>query len=248
MAYDFDGAGDHIVFTKPAAATGLSVLSYSFHLVRDAHTGYREVFWTGGHWNTAHHSFVQSDTSNTYMVFNAQWNNSGNARWSITNPDTAWHNHVITYDYTATTNDPIWYIDGASQTVTERATPTGTPGYADDDGVLRIGAYYDGSGEYWDGKIAEFAIWNRILTATEAAILGAGFSPLFIPNGLVFYSPLMRNTQDIKGGNVGTVTNAVVFPHPRIIYPGSYQRYPGVTAAPSTSVKDMIGGFIPFAR
>lgn len=216
MAYEFDGAGDHISFTKGAGATDLTTFSVSYNYIRDTMTGYREVYWSGGVWDDSFGHFVQHDTAG-YMVFCANW--SGNTpRWSIANPDTNWHNEVITYDYSSS-SAPVWYRDGSTQTVTTQVAPSGSGEPTKDTTALRIGAYSDGSGEYWDGKIAEFAIWNRILTAGEASILGDGFSPLFIPNGLVFYAPLIRSTPDFIGGGTGTVTNAVVFNHPKIIYP-----------------------------
>ena len=221
MAYDFDGSGDHIALTKGASAIDLSVLSYSFHVAQDATGTYREIFWMGGAWPSNFHSFCQEDGGGWGLTFKSGCTTgTQHGAWSIGNAgDTAWHNRVITYDYTSVSNDPLSYLDGVSQTVTERATPTGSPRYSEDTSNLRLGAYSDGSAEYWDGRIAEFAIWNRILTAAEAAILGDGFSPAFIPNGLVFYAPMIRGLQDLKSGNVGTATNAVVYPHPRIIYP-----------------------------
>lgn len=218
MAYDFDGSGDYITINKGSAATDLSVISYSFWFAKDSHaTTFKEVFWSGGSWSANYHSFVQTNPA-PWLAFTANWT-SAEAVWYIAIPDTNWHNHVITYSFSSTTNNPLWYQDGVSQTVTEAIAPSGTAGYASDDGTLTIGAYDDGSAEYADGKIAELAIWNRELTAAEAAILGIGFSPLFIPNGLVFYAPMIRGLQDLKSGNVGTATNAVVYPHPRIIYP-----------------------------
>lgn len=237
MAYSFDGSGDHINFTKSALATGLAQISYSFHVQRDSGmTGYREIFWSGGSWHDNFHSFIQHNTNNTTFDFVANWSGA-EARWQVARDDSGvWTNHVVTYDYGSTSNDPIWYKNGSSVTVTEIFAPSGSSQYTTDTGNLRIAAYENGSAEYWLGKIAEFGIWNRILTPTEAAILGKGFSPLFIPNGLVFYAPLVRNTQDIRSGRTGTVTNAVVFPHPLIIYPSpSYgRRYTTATTPVST--------------
>lgn len=221
MAYDFDGAGDYITpFTKGAAATDLQNFTYSFSLIRDAGGSNKNIFWSGFTWSDNFHSFIQYDNGLSKLALVTNWS-TAEARWSVPNTasDTSWHNHVIGYSYSATTNDPTWYIDGVSQTVSEHVTPSGTSNHTTDDGNISIGAGHDGSYEYWDGKIAEFAIWNRVLTAAEATILGKGFSPLFIPNGLVFYAPLVRGAKDLKSGNSGTIVNAVVFPHPRIIYP-----------------------------
>lgn len=249
MAYDFDGSGDYISISKSAAATDLSVFSYSFNLIVDSTAGTNHnVFWMGSTWETNLHSFLQTSSGSGRLEFVTGWS-TNHARWSIANSGTSWHNHVITYDFSATTNDPVWYQDGVSQSITENVAPAGTANYAKDTSAFKIGAGHDGTYEFWDGKIAEFAIWNRVLTAAEAAIMGDGFSPLFIPNGLVFYAPMIRSLPDLKGGGVGTATNAVVYPHPRIIYPSSSQmRKLKGSAGVSTSVKDLIGGFIPFSR
>ena len=138
MAYLFDGTGDYITFTKSAAATDLSQISYSFHYIKDAFSGvYREIFWSGGSWAATYHTFVQHDSAN-YMAFVANWT-TAEARWSIPNPtDGVWVNDVWTYDFGATTNDPVGYRNGVSQTVTERVAPAGTADYAKDDGQLRL--------------------------------------------------------------------------------------------------------------
>lgn len=39
----------------------------------------------------------------------------------------AWHHVVVVYDDSSTSNDPIIYIDGVSQTLTESTSPVGTP-------------------------------------------------------------------------------------------------------------------------
>lgn len=236
MARDFDAVGDYIIFTKSAAATDLSQVSYSFRYVKDAFTGaYREIFWSGGAWSTSFHTFLQHDTAN-YMAFVSNWTTT-RGRWSVPNPsDGVWTNDVVTYDFGASTNDPSWYRNGSALTVTERATPAGTADYAKDDGTITIGAYDDGSAEVWDGKIAEFAVWNRVLTSDEAIMISKGVSPLFIRNGLVFYSRLEGNTSpeiDIIGGGSGTVTGAIKAAHPPTTYPKSgiiFPASPVVTA------------------
>lgn len=88
--------------------------------------------------------------------------------------------------------------------------------------LVTIGAWSKSGGRqnYFNGGIAECAIWTRILSAAERASLQANFSPLFIPNGLVFYAPLWREVYDLvgglalSGGSTGGQTD-----HPPIIYP-----------------------------
>ena len=73
-------------------------------------------------------------------------------------------------------------------------------------------------GAYFDGDIAEVGIWNAALTAAEIASLADGMTCDKVrPQSLVFYAPLVRNLQDVKGGLTITNNNtATVANHPRV--------------------------------
>lgn len=83
-----------------------------------------------------------------------------------------------------------------------------------------IGARYANSslGNFADAMIAEVGIWNVALTKPEIASLANGATcNLVRPQSLVFYAPLIRNLQDIKGGLTLTNNNgATVVNHPRV--------------------------------
>ncbi len=86
--------------------------------------------------------------------------------------------------------------------------------------VIGSGAGSEGFNSYFDGQIAEAAVYNVILTAAEMLQLAAGFSPRFVrPQSLVCYYPLIREIHDY-GPQGATLTNdgTTVFPHPRVIY------------------------------
>ena len=102
-------------------------------------------------------------------------------------------------------------VAGAENTTTVAAiTPTFT----------NIGAFYAGTAtaiQIMDGLIAEVGIWNAALTAAEIASLAKGMTPDKIrPQNLVFYSPLVRNLIDQKGGLAITNNGATVANHPRV--------------------------------
>lgn len=83
-----------------------------------------------------------------------------------------------------------------------------------------------GNGFNADGPIAEIGIWDVVLTASEIAALGKGFSPALIrPQSLQGYWPLIGNGSpepDIKKGNGATVVGSPTKArHPRIIVPRS---------------------------
>jgi hypothetical protein len=71
-----------------------------------------------------------------------------------------------------------------------------------------------------NARVAEAAIWTAALTATEILSLNAGASPALVrPQSLVFYAPLIRDLQDVRGGLAITNNNgATVVDHPRVFY------------------------------
>lgn len=217
MARDFNGTTDYIRYTKALAATDLETFTYSFSIIRDTAGSNKNIFWSGSTWHDNFHSFIQYDNGLSRLAFVTNWS-TAEARWTVPNTasDSSWHNHVVSYSYSATTNDPTWYIDGVSQTVTESVTPSGTSNHTTDDGNLAIGAGHDGSYEWWDGKIAEFAIWNRILTSAESISISNGMSARSIPYGLVFYAPLANGPADIVGQAVPIVSGGTNIAHPPI--------------------------------
>jgi hypothetical protein len=84
-----------------------------------------------------------------------------------------------------------------------------------------IGVYFSSNNtpfSYLDGRIAEVGIWNAALTAAEVASLAKGMTCDKVrPQSLVFYAPLVRDLQDVRGGLTITNNNAAtVATHPRV--------------------------------
>ena len=69
-----------------------------------------------------------------------------------------------------------------------------------------------------NGRAAEVAIWNVALTDAEMSTLAKGFKPTRVrPQSLVFYAPLVRDLQDLRGALTITNNNtATVADHPRV--------------------------------
>lgn len=106
------------------------------------------------------------------------------------------------------------YLDGGnSSSNTTSSTPTGVD-------RIDIGARINSGvwGLYMDGSLSDIAIWSATLTAAEISSLAKGFKPTRIrPQSLVFYAPLIRNLQDVRGGLALTNNNsATVADHPRV--------------------------------
>lgn len=65
--------------------------------------------------------------------------------------------------------------------------------------------------------VAEVGVWNVALNVDEIASLSKGFrSDSIRPQSLVFYAPLVRNINDIRGGLTLTSLGTTEAQHPRI--------------------------------
>jgi len=99
--------------------------------------------------------------------------------------------------YTSSTSRRAYYNGGSEGTNSTARAPANAP----DNVVLanyRTNAY---SSTWFDGRIADAAVWNTDLTAAEVAELGKGVSPLKVrPQSLVWYAPLIRDLVEIRQG------------------------------------------------
>ena len=127
-----------------------------------------------------------------------------------------WH-HILGVE--AASNDRRVYLDGGSKsTGNTECTPTGN---IDTISIGRVAKAVPM--EYFDGSIAEAAIWNVALTDADALILAAGYSPLCVkPASIVAYWTLVRDDDRDLVGSYSLTDNGgpTVGVHPRIIYPG----------------------------
>lgn len=220
MAYDLNGSNQSIDYTLLSSQTTLNTVTIGFWAWSDSYASNYKKWWYQG---TAGDREIAMEMDSGYgsptgFVFVSKWSGLPGV-WSINAGATgAWHHYCVTYDWGSTANDPVMYLNGASSAVTERLGPSGTK---DNNGTaLNIGSEASSS-NFYDGKICEGFIYNRILTAAEIAEIGTyKFSPLFNPRGLVFYDQLVNRSQDIMGGVIGTLDNSPsAYAHPPIIYP-----------------------------
>lgn len=220
MARDFNGSSD-ISYTLAASQTGHSQITVAAWVYPDSTAQYGRHFHQEG--GAGFNMNMEFDDGWGWVVGHG-WSTT-DGKWSIAKPSTgAWVHIGHTYDWTSTTNDPIIYQNGVSQTITERVTPAGSA--VNSNTGFWIGSEA-GASQFFDGRIAELAIWNRILTADEMAALADGFAPSFFRRGLVFYTPLLgklTNERDSILGTAGSVDAGVTaIAHPRIIYPTDTQ-------------------------
>lgn len=108
-------------------------------------------------------------------------------------------------------------IDGGNQGNGFQGNPQADPDR------MSIGAldWNNAVGTFFDGSIAEVALWDTNLQPAVAALLAEGASPLLVnPEHLICYWPLIRDDIDIVGGYNMTAYNSPTFTeHPRVLYP-----------------------------
>ncbi len=239
MARDFDGVDDVITLATEDEFTSSSKISLSAIINPDVVTTFRTILAkrTGG---TATFHFrigrVSGDKQLTWTwTEGGAFQSYGSAGDEIDITAGVTTQIGVGFDW-ASPGSVDYVIDGV---VTTRSRSFGTGTDPDDANVpITIGRRHDDAMEF-DGHIAEPARWNRKLIAAEWAVLGARFSPQFVPNDVVYHSHLLGNNNsepDIVGRNNGAVTGAVKSSHPRIIYPA----HVGIITAPAAA------GFIPY--
>lgn len=220
MARNFDGSSGKLTYTYTTPQKGHTTVSYNIHVYRSGpgEGNYGRMFQESDSSTQKNVFYNENGDGGWGLTFETDWSTT-NGAWSTAYPtNSEWNIYTVTYDGGSTSNDPIIYKNGEVAAIIERSTPSGSFLTTEDNVV--IGNRPDDI-RTWNGRLAEFAKWNRILTAAEAAWLGKGGSALFIPNGLVFYAPLVRTANDIKDGVVPSITATSVVDHPRIIYPSS---------------------------
>lgn len=135
--------------------------------------------------------FLDDNQNTTASTFSVAYGFSTTfGQWRFAAPSSsAWHSVITTFDGSNTSNTPIVYVDGSSVTITQVNAPSGTFGTGSANWYF--GNRADGT-RNWDGKLAECACWNKILTASEVQALARGVAPFFLQAAsLVFYLPLL---------------------------------------------------------
>jgi hypothetical protein len=128
------------------------------------------------------------------------------------------------------TGNALWtqlFLQRSGNTVTQyvgSTTGNGSFANASFDGItptgIYIGARFDlESTRFFSGSIAEFAIWNRALSAAEMDGIIDGVTPGYYIRGLQFYMPMIREYVEYRSRAAVTNHGSTVGNHPRVFYP-----------------------------
>lgn len=215
MAYSFTAASSQYLSAASAPVTTypLTLAAWIYPTSTASPTAILSVENT----STGHRFIVQQNVANGNHIQATVIDAASGSGRSVTSGLTTnvWHHAAATFE---ASNSANWtaYLNGSS--ANQNASPNETRNPVGVNGT-KIGARTGASlGLYFAGQIAEVGIWSAALTAAEIASLGKGMTCNKVrPQSLVFYAPLIRNLQDVRGGLTITNNNtATVANHPRI--------------------------------
>jgi hypothetical protein len=132
---------------------------------------------------------------------------------------TGWNHFAQTFDgsQSGNSNRLKAYVNGANATMSFSGTVPSTTSNSADMETFTIGREIGAFGRSTTGDIAEVGVWQATLTADEIASLADGMTCDKIrPQSLVYYTPLIRDIQDLARGMTLTNTNSTVATHPRV--------------------------------
>lgn len=166
-AFSFDGVNGYVDLPKfDELASNAFPVTFSLWLNLNSTSSTQRVFTTSAR-STGYSGFFMSVTSGQVSMHygnhetfqGTQSRNSGTGS-TILAPNTWYHLVVIVRGQ----NNMEMYIDGVPETLAYSGT---APGVSHFGGTGEIGRTLN-AGEYFDGSVDEFRIWNRALSVTEA--------------------------------------------------------------------------------
>lgn len=230
MARAFDRTsatnGQHIVCGNSSSlnpANNLSVASWVRFAARPNEggevNGYTAQFLIARDGSTTNRCYglmlqAYQGTSHTFLAFAFKNNTTGSeVQGTTVAAINTWYHVCYTYRFVADgTSELRLYVDGSQE-----ASSTSAVGPINAATVNTEIGRRNGTKQFpLEGQMAECAIYNTTLAASEVAALAKGMSPDKVsPQGLVLYAPLVRDLIDLKG-NTLTNNGTTVADHPRI--------------------------------
>lgn len=222
MARDFTGGTDRVNFGSPSELDNLAAISVTAIIKADAINNLSSGLFPRFISKETGWAFSVSNTNNSLinnrLSFTVPYSTTALAVEGVTDQIDTTNTLVIsaTWDGSTNASGVKLYVNGvesASYGLQQNAAGTRTDDAASD---LIIGNR-SGGDRGFDGRISEAAIWNVVLTNAEITQLGQRMKPMRIrPQSIVFYTPLVRELIDLRGGLTGTATGTSVAEHPRV--------------------------------
>ena len=203
LAVEFAGgtAADAINFGYLPVVSNLTQRTFSFWIYADtAPVGTNDVI--EGVFSDEAGTLILLTTDRRIKYYTKQGSGTGDWVTPVNSiPLTAWTHVVVMRDVsTDLTTDPVIYIDGTLQTLTENVAPSGAINNEAGSPFV-IGNWKTATNDYdraMDGKLKDVRVYNRILSAAEVTTLYNSGTPSAsaVTDGMVFQAFAVR-TKDL---------------------------------------------------
>jgi hypothetical protein len=221
MARDFDGTTG-ILKRASVISTATNNVTVSCWIQHDGVGASRIAFMNGARTDAGGDGYgiwVVFSTPNYFAQFDLAF--VANARGTTNLAVGTWYN-IVGIRRSGTSSV---YLNG----VQEGTTTASAPNVPSSSASIGAAANAGGDNRFFDGKIAEVAMWTRALTDAEILQLGQGYSPAFFPESLAYYVPTTgANSPEVdkKSTTLMPVTGtAPAYTHPDIM------KYPNLNRA-----------------
>ena len=165
-AYDFNGDADDI-YTSYTGAGAISKFTISAWIKRDSQGGSccKGIVSNFPSLGGSSYLSIMINSADKIQFLRGFTTTSG--EWATTAgpiTDGTWYYVTVTYDDASTANDPLIYLDGISQGITESGTPAGLPyDPVDRWGIGTQWRETTPNNNYWDGIIDEVRLSSAVL-------------------------------------------------------------------------------------
>ena len=210
MAITFSGSlQSYYASTTPVTAVPLTISCWMNKSSTSPSAFLAGILWDGGaNW----YGFYLFSNSGGKVTASAANNNVfAEAQSTSLYSANKWH-HVCGV-FSSNTSRTIYLDGGNNATNTTSLTPSNLNSLTI--AASRRSGIVDG---YFNGSLAEVAIWSADLTLAEVKALATGMSPQLVrPQSLSLYLPLIRSPQEEKGGIAFTTQGSpTVASHTRV--------------------------------
>ena len=220
MARSFNGTSDFISVADASSLDLSNAFTLAFFFKPPSEAGWRGLVnkRAGGN-NATNYGINYNQDAGTDLLQFLYKTGAGAFRilstaFAANWPAGTWHHFLGTATQNGTSTDLRIYKNGSllagPSTLADNVAPNNV--------ALEIGRSSVGAGEFTGSTIAEVALWNRAISAAEAAAIYYR-GPLAVPSGLVFWQRLgMGSPEPDWSGNVnnGTLTGTTVADHPPV--------------------------------
>ena len=219
MARDFNGTTDRLDWSSIANLTG-SAITISAWVYMDAYTNISWVFHAHNSTDNGIGMILYIQTDGAFVFYRAASTTALFRNGKSAVGTGSWVHLLITHDGTLTDYTKInLYKDGSLDNLGVGGGANGAGTETQATGKWSLGGRIYDDNRNLNGRIAEVAVWDRVLAAAEIAALAAGGIPGAYPTNLKYYYSAYTDTTTAETGGAAATADGTSYSsaHPTMI-------------------------------